>query len=178
MPPHVRKYSDCKKRAWIISQVQNLENMIIGYATLESLPKCPANDELLLITIDAKKEAISKRQLMVNELAIIPPCIDPDCPHHTVLKPKNSDPDLITKPPQKRKGIKTDKDGFVFPKRTAQPITPTKELEPIETQNNFDNLENQDSQPIQLTKDEVMPSHPPSLISAAHSRQTKNCRGI
>ncbi|GFQ80608.1 hypothetical protein TNCT_678951, partial [Trichonephila clavata] len=64
MPPHVRKYSDCKKRAWIISQVQNLENMIIGYAKLESLPKCPANDELLLITTDAKKEAISKRQLM------------------------------------------------------------------------------------------------------------------
>ncbi|GFQ98079.1 uncharacterized protein TNCT_148961, partial [Trichonephila clavata] len=64
MPPHVRKYSDCKKRAWIISQIQNLESTIIGYAKLESLPKCPANDELLQITNDAKKEAIRKRQLM------------------------------------------------------------------------------------------------------------------
>ncbi|GFQ77304.1 hypothetical protein TNCT_164981 [Trichonephila clavata] len=103
---------------------------------------------------------------MVSELAIIPPCIDPDCPDHTVLKPKNSDPDLITKPPQKGKGIKTDKDGFVFPKRTARPMTPTKELEPIGTQNNFDNLENQDSQPIQLTQDTPSTPKPPPPYNA------------
>ncbi|GFQ91411.1 hypothetical protein TNCT_473141 [Trichonephila clavata] len=70
MPPHVRKYSDCKKRAWFISQVQNLESTIIGYAKLESLPKCPANDELLQITNDAKKEAIRKRQLMLYRYVI------------------------------------------------------------------------------------------------------------
>ncbi|GFR05774.1 hypothetical protein TNCT_327221 [Trichonephila clavata] len=64
MPPNVRKFSDCKKRAWIISQVQNLEIIITGYAKLESLPKCPANDELLQITMNSKKEAISKRELM------------------------------------------------------------------------------------------------------------------
>ncbi|GFQ91466.1 hypothetical protein TNCT_487671 [Trichonephila clavata] len=65
MPPRVRKYSDCKKRAWFISQVQGLEEMIIGYAKLESLPKCPANDDLLQITNSAKMESIRKRQLMV-----------------------------------------------------------------------------------------------------------------
>ncbi|GFQ74590.1 hypothetical protein TNCT_416551, partial [Trichonephila clavata] len=64
MPPHVLKYSDCKKRAWIISQIQSLEEMINGYAKLESLPKCPANDELLQITSGAKKESINRRQLM------------------------------------------------------------------------------------------------------------------
>ncbi|GFQ64607.1 hypothetical protein TNCT_85561, partial [Trichonephila clavata] len=64
MPPHVLKFTDCKKRAWIISQVQSQEEMIIGYAKLESLPKCPANDELLQITSEAKNEAINRRQLM------------------------------------------------------------------------------------------------------------------
>ncbi|GFR03841.1 hypothetical protein TNCT_543411, partial [Trichonephila clavata] len=38
--------------------------MINGYAKLESLPKCPANDELLQITSGAKKESINRRQLM------------------------------------------------------------------------------------------------------------------
>ncbi|GFR01557.1 hypothetical protein TNCT_431341 [Trichonephila clavata] len=106
MPPDVPKFSDCKKRAWIISQIQQLETIITGYTKLEYLPKCPANSELLQMTMKEKKEAIRKRELMVSELAVIPPCIDPDCPDHTVLKPKNTDPDLKTKPPQKRKGIK------------------------------------------------------------------------
>ncbi|GFQ86890.1 hypothetical protein TNCT_392851 [Trichonephila clavata] len=92
MPPHVLKYSDCKKRAWIISQIQSLEEMINGYAKLESLPKCPANDELLQITSGAKKESIDRRQLMVSELANLLPCIDPDCPDHTVLKTKTQIP--------------------------------------------------------------------------------------
>ncbi|GFQ94588.1 protein PBDC1 [Trichonephila clavata] len=67
MPPNVRKFSDCKKRAWIISQVQNLEIIITGYAKLESLPKCPANDELLQITMKAKKEAIIKNMAISIE---------------------------------------------------------------------------------------------------------------
>ncbi|GFY42559.1 hypothetical protein TNIN_123441 [Trichonephila inaurata madagascariensis] len=41
---------------------------------------------------------------------------------------------------QKHKTRKEDSGGFAFPKKTARPITPTKVLEPVQTQNNFENL--------------------------------------
>ncbi|GFU02237.1 uncharacterized protein TNCV_2466141 [Trichonephila clavipes] len=40
----------------------------------------------------------------------------------------------------KRKNTKTNSDDFVFPSKTARPTTPTKELEPVEVQNSYDNI--------------------------------------
>ncbi|GFU60634.1 hypothetical protein TNCV_2753951 [Trichonephila clavipes] len=57
----------------------------------------------------------------------------------------------------KRKTDKEDSEGFAFPKKTARPITPTKVLEPLQTQNNFETL-TQDPEPvINLTNEKDSP---------------------
>ncbi|GFQ67770.1 hypothetical protein TNCT_148361 [Trichonephila clavata] len=77
IPPDVKRMTNCKKRAWMASKIQQLEVLITGYAKLEFLPKCPANTHLLQMTRIEKKGAISKRDFLVSELAVIPPCLDP-----------------------------------------------------------------------------------------------------
>ncbi|GFQ75610.1 hypothetical protein TNCT_638131 [Trichonephila clavata] len=69
-----------------------------------------ANDEKERI------DGIAKKEQLLSELAILPPCLDPDCPDHTTIKNKDNaiDHEIKTKPPQKRKGNKVDSKGFVF----------------------------------------------------------------
>ncbi|GFY27821.1 hypothetical protein TNCV_242861 [Trichonephila clavipes] len=58
---------------------------------------------------------------------------------------------------KKRKTDKEDLEGFAFPKKTARPISPTKVLEPLQTQNNFETL-TQDPEPIiNLTNETDIP---------------------
>ncbi|GFS31520.1 hypothetical protein TNIN_339651 [Trichonephila inaurata madagascariensis] len=90
------------------------------------------------------KDLIDEKEKLVSELRHIPPCLDTDCLNHPLLKSTVIDPELtnpkIKKQSQKRKTQKENSDGFAFPKKTARPITPTKVLEPVQTQNNFENL--------------------------------------
>ncbi|GFQ71775.1 hypothetical protein TNCT_427181 [Trichonephila clavata] len=152
--PHYRPFApakpltDCQRRARLITSIQYRDTMIEQYSKMEKLPKCPANIPLFKIASDEKKSLIEKKEKLVSELAVLPPCLDPDCPDHTVLNPKIPETamDLATKPPQKRKGSKVDSEGFVFPKKSARPTTPTKDPEPVEINNNFDSLNNDDTQ--------------------------------
>ncbi|GFY55230.1 hypothetical protein TNIN_207341 [Trichonephila inaurata madagascariensis] len=106
---------------------------------------------------EALIETLEARDNLVSELRILPPCLDVNCPDHLTLNSKNNDcdndVDMIPsdnnvnskKSSHKRKKSKGSSDGFVFPNKTARPITPTPVLKPIETNNTFDNLE-QDSE--------------------------------
>ncbi|GFT46890.1 hypothetical protein TNCV_3989511 [Trichonephila clavipes] len=93
--------------------------------------------ELFLKKLHAGKE------FKVSELRNIPPCLDTDCPEHTILKPPVLEFQLIdTKSKRQSQKCKTDKEyseGFAFPKKTARPITPTKVLEHLQTQSYFKN---------------------------------------
>ncbi|GFR15249.1 hypothetical protein TNCT_335151 [Trichonephila clavata] len=120
-------------RARLITSIQLVDTMIEQYSKMEKLTKCPANIALFKLSLDEKKSSIEKKEKLVSVLAVLPACLDPDCPGHTVLSPKIPDTamDLATKPPQKRKGTKVDSEGFVFPKKSARPTTPTKDPEPV-----------------------------------------------
>ncbi|GFY67445.1 hypothetical protein TNIN_294131 [Trichonephila inaurata madagascariensis] len=91
---------------------------------------------------------------MVSELRTMPPCLDPKCTDHTILKSNDSDSDLShinvndKKQTHKRKNNKQDLEGFAFPKKTIRPTTPTQVLQPIPTRNNFESL-NQDPEPME-----------------------------
>ncbi|GFT34278.1 uncharacterized protein TNCV_2157441 [Trichonephila clavipes] len=58
---------------------------------------------------------------------------------------------------RKRKNEKEDSEGFAFPKKTARPITPTKTLEPLQTQNNFETLTPDPDPVIKMTTENSTP---------------------
>ncbi|GFX90195.1 hypothetical protein TNCV_2449701 [Trichonephila clavipes] len=60
---------------------------------------------------------------------------------------------------KKRENKKQDSEGFAFPKKSARPTTPTQVLEPIPTQNNFENLI-QDPKPMNESSQEKEPPTP------------------
>ncbi|GFW38605.1 hypothetical protein TNCV_3879741 [Trichonephila clavipes] len=83
------------------------------------------------------------------------------CTDHTIISKENdSTPDNLKpndKKSQKRKSIKQDSEGFVFPTKSARPTTPTPVLEPIPTQNNFENLEKEPEPMIDSSQENVSP---------------------
>ncbi|GFY59159.1 hypothetical protein TNIN_71131 [Trichonephila inaurata madagascariensis] len=62
------------------------------------------------------------KQTMVSELRTMPPCLEPDCPDHTILKPVDSvlDPNKILKDKTTPTALKKqDLEGFTFPKKNC-----------------------------------------------------------
>ncbi|GFV27672.1 transposon Ty3-I Gag-Pol polyprotein [Trichonephila clavipes] len=119
---------------------------------------------------------------LVSELRILPPCLEPDCPDHTTIL-KANDPVLDfsnlkdKKKPKKRKSKKQDSEGFAFPSKSARPTTPTQVLEPILTQNNFENL-SQDPEPMIVNTQEKeppipRPPHPITLKTVKNYKRAK-----
>ncbi|GFT88155.1 nucleic-acid-binding protein from transposon X-element [Trichonephila clavipes] len=106
-------------------------------------------------------KTVEEKERKVSELRNLPPCLDANCPDHTILSPTklvpNSSKSNIQS--QKRKNEKEDSEGFAFPKKTARPITPIIALEPLQTQNNFETL-NQDPEPVIKTTNENDPPKP------------------
>ncbi|GFV89006.1 hypothetical protein TNCV_4912061 [Trichonephila clavipes] len=87
------------------------------------------------------KKNQEEKERKVSELRSLPPCLDANCPDHTILSPTRLFPNSSkTIQSQKRKNEKEDSEGFAFPKKTARPTTPTKALEPLQTKNNFETL--------------------------------------
>ncbi|GFR26859.1 hypothetical protein TNCT_22711, partial [Trichonephila clavata] len=90
-PPHlVNRQTDCQKRSAILSRLQQIDMLITGYNRLLSLPECPANANLKEMTMKEKIHGFEKKELLVSELATLPPCLDPDCPGHTTIKSKDN----------------------------------------------------------------------------------------
>ncbi|GFS50443.1 hypothetical protein TNCV_2022471 [Trichonephila clavipes] len=101
----------------------------------------------------------------------------PDCPDHSSLESKNNETikdnvkinELDKKTPQKRKNTKNNTDDFVFLSKTARPTTPTSVLEPVVTQNSFENLE-QDTEPhINQIQEIPTPKPPPPIFLSVSS---------
>ncbi|GFV88238.1 hypothetical protein TNCV_4542841 [Trichonephila clavipes] len=121
------------------------------------------------------KETMEARDLLVSELRTMPPCLNTNCPDHSILETKNSAPKKATennkindsdkKPSQKRKNTRNNSDDFVFPSKTARPTTPTKVLEPVEVQNSYDNLDQDPETSVPETIDIPVPPTPTSDFS-------------
>ncbi|GFY15069.1 hypothetical protein TNCV_4493221 [Trichonephila clavipes] len=112
-------------------QIQLLENFIGGYDELMIDP------ELGKIAVQYNKDDMRKKEFLVSQPC--PPSTEPDCPDHALpskLKSKSTKKDKLKKHRAKNKSS----DDSVFTNKTARPIFPTKTEEPIETQNNFENL--------------------------------------
>ncbi|GFU61938.1 hypothetical protein TNCV_4022251 [Trichonephila clavipes] len=131
------------------SSLSNCERRRRATATIESLDKNITMQQNLMdndlkngqhgdnTALQKNSETLKEiKNNLVSELRTLPPCIDPDCPDHTIIS-KTNEPVLdFSKPkdkkkPKKRKCKKQDSEGFAFPTKSARPTTPTQVLEPI-----------------------------------------------
>ncbi|GFW21798.1 hypothetical protein TNCV_1235231 [Trichonephila clavipes] len=109
-----------------------------------------------------------KKDEMVNELKTLPPCTRDDCNEHkiptsliveksnfkeTTLDEINVRKVKKKKPSKKRKNKgKESSEKFIFPKKTARPVSPTPTQDPIEMKNNFSDLEQDVEHPLPTVK--------------------------
>ncbi|GFT88414.1 uncharacterized protein TNCV_1294371 [Trichonephila clavipes] len=133
--------SDCLKRRKAIRALDRLDFELTKHkaALVFNQTKGDWPSALQLEKKILKNEEEKERK--VSELRNLPPCLDANCPDHTLLSPTKLVPNSSkTIQSQKRKSGKEDSEGFAFPKKTARPTTPTKVLEPLPTKNNFESL--------------------------------------
>ncbi|GFU59788.1 nucleic-acid-binding protein from transposon X-element [Trichonephila clavipes] len=153
--------SDCMLRRKAIKAMEKLEFELTNH--MKSLLLSQAKGDKASIPKFEKKikKNQEEQERKVSELRSLPPCLDANCPDHTFLSPTklvpNSSKNKIQS--QKRKNEKEDSKGFAFPKTTARPITPNIALEPLQTQNNFETL-NQDPEPVINMTNENDPPKP------------------
>ncbi|GFW65525.1 putative RNA-directed DNA polymerase from transposon X-element [Trichonephila clavipes] len=148
--------SSCEKRRSILAEIETTDVTISAYQKI--IRPHDIHDPIRQALENYKKTKIN----LVSELWTLPPCTDPDCTDHTIISKENdSTPDNLKpndkKKPQKRKSIKQDSEGFVFPTKSARPTTPTPVLEPIPTQNNFENLEKEPEPMIDSSQENASP---------------------
>ncbi|GFU90352.1 hypothetical protein TNCV_4947341 [Trichonephila clavipes] len=133
--------SDCMKRRKAIRALDRLDFELTKHkaALVVNQAKGDWTSSLQLEKKIHRDEEEKERK--VSELRSLPPCLDANCPDHTILSPTKLFPNSSkTIQSQKRKSEKEDSEGFAFPKKTARPTTPTKVLEPLQTKNNFESL--------------------------------------
>ncbi|GFY67087.1 uncharacterized protein TNIN_429911 [Trichonephila inaurata madagascariensis] len=167
--PATQPISDCERRRISITRLERQNILIDGYKKFLIAERNNSNSIGIAEDIEMNlQETIQARDKLVSELRTLPPCLDVNCPDHTTLKSKDndnlndSDNDIemissnvnIKKSSLKRKNSKGSSDGFVFPSKSARPITPTPVLNPIVTSNSFDNLE-QDAEIAQAKSPEI-----------------------
>ncbi|GFY54437.1 uncharacterized protein TNIN_236761 [Trichonephila inaurata madagascariensis] len=175
--PATQPISDCERRRVSIVRLERQNILIEGYTNFLTYERNSnsTNTTGVAETIERNlQETIEARDKLVSELRTLPPCLDVNCPDHTTLKPKNNDnlnvneiemisPNSTKKSSLKRKNSKGSSDGFVFPSKSARPITPTPVLDPIATSNSFENLE-QDAEIDQEKSPEIPVPKPPTPV--------------
>ncbi|GFS80792.1 hypothetical protein TNCV_2905851 [Trichonephila clavipes] len=122
--------------------------------------------------LSSTQATIRRKEEMVSELKTLPPCTRADCQDHIIPSTSVEEEIIILNPPllkmkiklkllasllrkklckKRKQKSKESTEEFIFPKKTARPISPTSTQDPIETNNSFSDLE-QDVE------------HPPSIV--------------
>ncbi|GFY45980.1 uncharacterized protein TNIN_259131 [Trichonephila inaurata madagascariensis] len=151
-PKPAEPTSDCEKRRKAILRLEQQNVLIDGYKKFLYQERNSKDEAGIRKQLEKNlRETIEDKSKLVSELRTIPPCLDLNCPDHTTLTPKTKVTDndiemtvcndIDKKSSQKRKNSKGNSDDFVFPSKTARPITPTPVLKAIVINNSFENLE-------------------------------------
>ncbi|GFV05746.1 hypothetical protein TNCV_3280411 [Trichonephila clavipes] len=165
--------ADCEKLKNTVHGISTLHSSIFNNARSPS----PKNSYMEFYQMSTQAMARKKTKWQVS-LKTLPPCTRDDCNEHKILtsliveESNFKDPTLDEinvrkvkkkKPSKKRKnkGKESSKE-FIFPKKTARPVSPTSTQDPIETKNNFSDLEQDVEHPLPTVKnvnsEEITPS--------------------
>ncbi|GFV08301.1 hypothetical protein TNCV_327351 [Trichonephila clavipes] len=163
----------------------------------------PRNSYTELYRTNTQATMIRRKEEMVSELKTLPPCTRLDCQDHKIPStsvdeeinfetshPENENKIKIKSKPNKKKLSKKRKnkakestEEFIFPKKTARPISPTSTQDPIETNNNFSDLEQEVEHPLsterqvitELVRSKKTLPHPIMLKVKDNLREQINC---
>ncbi|GFU90692.1 uncharacterized protein TNCV_5139981 [Trichonephila clavipes] len=116
-PKPVQPLSDCERRRNAMERLKKQQIMIDGYQKYLASTRNPTDATGIHSDIEKNlQETIEARDRLVSELRTMPPCLIFNCPDHTTLEAKNSEPKNATdniksndndkKPSQKRKNTK------------------------------------------------------------------------
>ncbi|GFX17245.1 hypothetical protein TNCV_1064481 [Trichonephila clavipes] len=155
------RLSNCDRRRKAISTIQSFDLDIVKHQKLIQFNKKYGDKEKVPEILKLVEATTEEKNKLVSELRI-PPCLEPDCSDHTILKPLDSVVNLINPQVKKTQKKRADSEGFVLPKKTARLTTPTEALQPIQTQNDFENL-TQDPEPkidVNKVKETLKPRPP------------------
>ncbi|GFS92054.1 hypothetical protein TNCV_1190421 [Trichonephila clavipes] len=136
--------------------------------------------------LSSTQAMIRRKEEMVSELKTLQPYTRADCQDHKIPStsveeeinfepspPENENKIKLVSKPNKKKLCKKRKqkskestEEFIFPKKTARPISPTSTQDPIETNYSFSDLEQDvDHPPLIVTDLEQDVDHPPLIVT-------------
>ncbi|GFY04935.1 uncharacterized protein TNCV_2175911 [Trichonephila clavipes] len=159
-PSKFDQVSTCEKLRDTVTGISALHLSIHG---MDGRSPSPGNS-FMDMYISGKQAMIRRKEEMVSELQTLPPCTISDCQDHKIPSTSvEEENNFVPSPPvnenkienktkinskskknlakkRKQKG-KDSTEEFIFPKKTARPISPTSTQDPIETNNSFSDLE-------------------------------------
>ncbi|GFX44469.1 nucleic-acid-binding protein from transposon X-element [Trichonephila clavipes] len=182
-PSKFDQVSACAKLRDTVTGISALHLSIHG---MDGRSPSPGNS-FMDMYISGKQAMIRRKAEMVSELQTLPPCTISDCQDHKIPSTSvEEENNFVPSPPvienkienktkinskskkkfskkRKQKG-KDSTEEFIFPKKTARPISPTSTQDPIETNNSFSDLEQDVEHPPSIetvTTEVVTPKIPP-----------------
>ncbi|GFU07402.1 uncharacterized protein TNCV_2203571 [Trichonephila clavipes] len=185
-PSKFDQVSACAKLRDTVTGISALHLSIHG---MDGRSPSPGNS-FMDMYISGKQAMIRRKAEMVSELQTLPPCTISDCQDHKIPSTSvEEENNFVPSPPvienkienktkinskskkkfskkRKQKG-KDSTEEFIFPKKTARPISPTSTQDPIETNNSFSDLEQDVEHPPSIetvTTEVVTPKIPPHPI--------------
>ncbi|GFX78337.1 hypothetical protein TNCV_345341 [Trichonephila clavipes] len=156
-PTKFEQVSACEKIRDTVTGISTLHKSIYGMDGRSPSPRNSFKD----LYLSSTQAMIRRKEEMVSELKTLPPCTRADCQDHKIPStsveeeinfepspPENGNKIKTVSKPNKKKLCKKRKqkskestEEFIFPKKTARPISPTSTQDPIETNNSFSDLE-------------------------------------
>ncbi|GFT59714.1 hypothetical protein TNCV_4693131 [Trichonephila clavipes] len=174
--------SACEKLRDTVTGISTLHKSIYGMDERSPSPRNTFKD----LYLSSTQAMIRRKEEMVSELKTLPPCTRADCQDHKIPSTSvEEETNFEPSPPENENNIKTaskpkkklcknvsrnvriHSEEFIFPKKTARPISPTSTQDPIETNNSFSDLEQDAEHPpqtVKVTTEVVTPKiTPPTL---------------
>ncbi|GFV34995.1 hypothetical protein TNCV_4053131 [Trichonephila clavipes] len=166
-PTKYDQVSACEKLRDTVTCISALHSSIHG---MDGRSPSPGNSFMDLY-YTSTQAMIRRKEEMVSELKTLPPCTISDCQDHKIpstsveeeinfapsppaienkIKANSKSKKKLSKK-RKQKG-KDSTEEFIFPKKTARPISPTLTQDPIEKNNSFSDLEQDVEHPPRLKK--------------------------
>ncbi|GFX62228.1 hypothetical protein TNCV_3306021 [Trichonephila clavipes] len=184
-PTNIEQVAACEKLRDTVTGISALHLSIQGMDGRSPSPRNSFKDLYL-----STQAMIRRKEEMVSELKTLPPCTIPECQDHKIPSTSvEEEINFVPSPPvienkienkiktnskskkkqskkRKQKG-KDSTEEFIFPKKTARPISPTSTQDPIEINNSFSDLEQDVEHPPaieKVTTEVVTPKIPPPTL--------------
>ncbi|GFT85447.1 hypothetical protein TNCV_497911 [Trichonephila clavipes] len=167
-PSRLAQVSTCEKLRDTVTGISALHMSLQEMDGRSASPRSSFKEMYLSST----QTMIRKKEVLVRELETLPPCTGLDCQDHKIPStsvdeeinfetshPDNENKIKINSKPNKKKLSKIRKNKakestevFIFPKKTARPISPTSTQDTIETNNPYSDLEQDVEHPLSTDK--------------------------